>query len=103
MGVWVCAIKIGYFFSFQDYLVKFGYLVRKDPRNGQIMSQADLVQSIRSLQRFAGLNETGKLDAATIALMGKSRCGVPDKSPADKAKRKRRYTLHGTYWRKKVF
>ncbi|KAK3726615.1 hypothetical protein QZH41_010980 [Actinostola sp. cb2023] len=33
--------------------------------------------------------------------MGTPRCGMPDKSPADKARRKRRYTLHGTYWRKK--
>lgn len=66
------------------------------------MSQADLVQSIRSLQRFAGLNETGSLDAATITLMGTPRCGMADKSPADKARRKRRYTLHGTYWRKRV-
>ncbi|KAK3727483.1 hypothetical protein QZH41_006424 [Actinostola sp. cb2023] len=85
----------------QDYLTKFGYLVRKDPRQGQIMSQADLVQSICSLQQFAGINETCKLDQATISLMGTPRCGMPDKSPADKARRKRRYTLHGTYWRKK--
>ena len=67
------------------------------------MSQADLVQSICSLQRFAGINETCKLDQATISLMGTPRCGMPDKSPADKARRKRRYTLHGTYWRKKVW
>lgn len=67
------------------------------------MSQEDLAQSLRSLQRFAGLNETGVLDAATIKLMGQSRCGVPDVGgSADKARRKRRYVLQGTRWKKKV-
>lgn len=66
------------------------------------MSQEDLVQSLRRLQRFAGLNETGILDAATIKLMGQSRCGMPDVGASDSAKRRRRYVLQGTSWKKKV-
>lgn len=66
------------------------------------MSQEDLVQSLRRLQRFAGLNETGILDAATIKLMGQSRCGMPDVGSSDSAKRRRRYVLQGTSWKKKV-
>lgn len=61
-----------------------------------------MAQSLRSLQRFAGLNETGLLDAATIRLMAQPRCGMPDLSPADKARRRRRYVLQGTLWKKKV-
>ena len=54
------------------------------------------------LQRYAGLRETGQFDAATIAMMGKSRCGVADFGKADNARRKKRFTLQGTYWKKKV-
>lgn len=56
------------------------------------------------LQRYANLPETGRMDAATIALMGKSRCGVADYGNynSDNTRRKKRYTLQGTYWKKRV-
>lgn len=54
------------------------------------------------LQRYAGLPETGQLDAETIKLMGQSRCGVADFGKTDNTRRKRRYTLQGTYWKKRV-
>ncbi|EDO48606.1 predicted protein, partial [Nematostella vectensis] len=82
------------------FLTKYGYLVPKDPRQGHLRTREELTKAIRMLQRFAGLNETGVMDAATIAQMGKSRCGMPDFSPADKARRKKRYQLHGTFWKK---
>ena len=52
---------------------------------------------------MAGKPETGKVDdPAVLALIEKPRCGVPDTGPADKAKRKRRYTAQGSKWNKKV-
>lgn len=54
------------------------------------------------LQRFAGLPETGQLDEATLKQMSQSRCGVADFGKTDNMRRKKRYTLQGTYWKKKV-
>ena len=51
------------------------------------------------MQHFFRLPETGKLDKATINLMAKPRCGVPDVIPGDQeTRRKRRYALHGSRW-----
>lgn len=86
-----------------DYLTKFGYLMNDDPRTGKLRTRQDLEKSIKMLQRYANLPETGRMDAATIALMGKSRCGVADYGNynSDNTRRKKRYTLQGTYWKKK--
>jgi len=61
-----------------------------------------LEKAIKMLQRFAGLPETGQLDQATLDQMSKSRCGVADFGKTDNMRRKKRYTLQGTYWKKKV-
>lgn len=74
-----------------------------DPRTGNLRTQQDLEKSIKMLQRYAGLPETGQMDAATIKLMGESRCGVADFGKSDATKRrKKRYTLQGTTWKKNV-
>lgn len=83
-------------------MTRYGYLVNSDPRTGKLRTKQDLEKSIKMLQRYAGLPETGQFDAATIALIGKSRCGVADFGKGDSAKRKKRFTLQGTYWKKKV-
>lgn len=85
-----------------DFLTKFGYLMNDDPRTGTLRSQADLEKAIKMLQRYANLPETGKMDAATIAQMGKSRCGVADYGNynSDNTRRKKRYTLQGSSWKK---
>lgn len=73
-----------------------------DPRTGKLRSQQDLEKSIKMLQRYGGLPETGNLDAATIKLMGESRCGVSDFGKTDNTRRKKRYTLQGSRWKKHV-
>lgn len=75
-----------------------------DPRTWKLRTRQDLEKSIKMLQRYANLPETGRMDAATIALMGKSRCGVADYGNynSDNTRRKKRYTLQGTYWKKRV-
>lgn len=84
-----------------DWLTRYGYLVNSDPRTGNLRTQQDLEKSIKMLQRYAGIPETGQLDAATIKLMGTSRCGVADFGKADNTRRRKRYTLQGTYWKKR--
>ena len=77
-------------------------MVTDDPRTGKLRSQQDLQKSIKMLQRYGGLPETGNLDAATIKLMGESRCGVSDFGKTDNNRRRKRYTLQGTRWKKQV-
>ena len=52
---------------------------------------------------FLGIPETGIVDEATTKLMQTPRCGVKDVTGRlSGVKRKRRYTLQGTRWMKKV-
>lgn len=52
---------------------------------------------------MGGKPETGKLDDPDLlALIDQPRCGMPDVGPSDNARRKRRYTLQGSRWHKKV-
>uniref|UniRef100_A0A672T9T7 Matrix metallopeptidase 25a n=1 Tax=Sinocyclocheilus grahami TaxID=75366 RepID=A0A672T9T7_SINGR len=59
------------------------------------------------MQRFAGIKETGKLDHATLELMARPRCSLPDTVSSEdllkgkrrgKEKLKRRYTLPRLSW-----
>lgn len=57
------------------YLTAYGYLKRPDPRALSLDSIGD---ALRSLQRNAGLRPTGIIDADTLALFARPRCGMPD-------------------------
>lgn len=84
-----------------DYLIKYGYLKQPDHRIGNALSMKDLRVAIKKLQRIAGLKETGDIsDLKTLAMVKKPRCGVQDFGPSDIARRKKRYALEGSYWRK---
>ena len=87
----------------QDYLIKYGYLKQPDHRIGNALSMEELQAAIKKLQRIAGLKETGDIsDRKTLAMVKKPRCGVQDFGPSDIARRKKRYALEGSYWRKTV-
>ena len=83
-----------------DFLQRFGYYQAPDPRVGKIASEADLSTSIKKLQRFGNIPETGVMDEQTKELLQTPRCGLPDFGPSDNAKRKRRFTLQGSTWKK---
>jgi len=59
----------------QNYLTNYGYI---SPGKGaaELMSWRE---ALVDMQSFFGLNETGELDAATLSLMEKPRCGNHDK------------------------
>ena len=77
-------------------------MVSPDSRSGKLRTKEDYVAGIKQLQRYAGLKETGQLDADTLALIKTDRCGVADFSQSDNTKRRKRYTLQGSSWKKKV-
>ncbi|XP_057296926.1 matrix metalloproteinase-24-like [Hydractinia symbiolongicarpus] len=76
------------------YLLKYGYL--------DTFSVGDevLKASIKRLQYFANLKQTGVLDAATQKQMTIPRCAHSD--PKIKITRARRYVHQGTRWRKSL-
>lgn len=60
---------------FQSYLKRFGYMnVLK--RSG--FASMSTPKALMRMQRQMGLEETGRLDKATITAMKRPRCGVPD-------------------------
>jgi len=63
---------------FQSYLTKFGYLPRSDLETGALRSEEELHRAIRHFQRIAGVSQTGRLDADTLTVMKRPRCGMAD-------------------------
>uniref|UniRef100_A0A667WS13 Matrix metallopeptidase 17b n=1 Tax=Myripristis murdjan TaxID=586833 RepID=A0A667WS13_9TELE len=62
----------------KDWLMRYGYLPTSDPSTGQLQAWTAVTHAIRSMQRFAGLKETGVVDEETMALMKTPRCSLPD-------------------------
>uniref|UniRef100_G3U697 Matrix metallopeptidase 17 n=1 Tax=Loxodonta africana TaxID=9785 RepID=G3U697_LOXAF len=83
-----------------EWLSRFGYLPRSDPTTGQLQTQEELSKAITAMQQFGGLEATGVLDEATLALMKTPRCSLPD-LPATAAVRQRRQAPTPTKWNKR--
>lgn len=62
----------------QDYLEKFYQLPRNRFQSERKNSTSVIMERLREMQRFFGLNETGKPNQETLEMMQKPRCGVPD-------------------------
>ncbi|KAL1779970.1 matrix metalloproteinase-25 [Sigmodon hispidus] len=86
-----------------DWLTRYGYLPPADPSQAQLQSLSKLRDAIKTMQRFAGLPETGEMDSLTTATMRKPRCSLPDiLGAAGLVRRRRRYTLSGSTWKKRT-
>ncbi|XP_038610237.1 matrix metalloproteinase-25 [Tachyglossus aculeatus] len=86
-----------------DWLTRYGYLPAPDPTQAQLQSQVLLRDAIQTMQRFAGLKETGFMDQQTMAMMRKPRCSLPDLVGAAGLvrRRRRRYALSGSMWNRR--
>ncbi|XP_071314320.1 matrix metalloproteinase-17b isoform X2 [Trachinotus anak] len=69
----------------EDWLMKYGYLPPSDPSTGQMQAWTAVTNAVRSMQRFAGLRETGVVDEETMALMNSPRCSLPDQEEPSKS------------------
>ena len=64
--------------NLEDYLTNFGYLPQSYLETGAMRTEQQLIDAVKNLQFFAGINVTGAIDQDTIDVMKKPRCGVPD-------------------------
>ncbi|KAM3830718.1 matrix metalloproteinase-17-like [Vipera latastei] len=64
-----------------EWLIHYGYLLPADPATGQRQTWEDMTTALRTMQRFAGIAETGILDDATLSLIRMPRCALPDIIP----------------------
>ncbi|XP_050957768.1 matrix metalloproteinase-25 [Labeo rohita] len=92
-----------------DWLIRYGYLPSPDSLIGRLQTREGIEEAVRKMQRFAGIEETGKLDRDTLELMARPRCSLPDTISSEdllkgkrkgKGKMKRRYTLPRLSWDK---
>ncbi|XP_019743873.1 matrix metalloproteinase-15 [Hippocampus comes] len=88
-------------FNAEAWLRQFGYLSQASRQMSTMQSAQILSQAISDMQRFYGLEVTGKSDAATVTAMRRPRCGLPDKkAELDDGTRRRRYAVTGQRWDK---
>ncbi|XP_043942611.1 matrix metalloproteinase-17-like [Protopterus annectens] len=87
-----------------DWLTRYGYLPAPDPLTGRLQTQEGLISAIKTMQRFAGLKETGVLDKTTLEMMQKPRCSLPDIIGTAEwmRRRRKRYAHTGIAWKKKT-
>ncbi|XP_076969248.1 neutrophil collagenase [Tamandua tetradactyla] len=62
----------------QNYLEKFYQLPKTQYLSERKKSTSMIVEKLKEMQQFFGLNVTGKPNAETLEMMEKPRCGVPD-------------------------
>ncbi|KAM3821220.1 matrix metalloproteinase-25 [Vipera latastei] len=87
-----------------EWLMRYGYLPPPDPRAATLQSQEELSVAVKTMQRFAGLPATGKLDHETLKMMNRPRCSLPDfigtSELMRRRRRKKRYALSENTWKK---
>ncbi|KAK4875222.1 hypothetical protein RN001_011644 [Aquatica leii] len=80
-----------------EFMKRYGYL--EDTPNSEALYTEDAIRDvIKNVQKFGGIDETGIIDNATLALMKSPRCGVPD---ILRNSRSKRYALGSKGWRKR--
>ncbi|XP_063921209.1 72 kDa type IV collagenase-like [Zophobas morio] len=82
-----------------DFLKKFGYIEEDDANSGALYTETGISETLKIVQRYGAIEETGVLDNATLHLMSSPRCGVRD---IVKPKRGKRYVLGSEGWDKRT-
>ncbi|XP_033114666.1 hatching enzyme-like [Anneissia japonica] len=65
-------------YGLRTFLEKYGYI---EPQLGGDFFYQNISEAIQSLQQFANIPVTGRLDDQTLALLDAPRCGLPDVLP----------------------
>ena len=93
---WDGRAGLGFLTPAQVYLMKYGYLDTStaSQKSAPLLSEEGLRNYIEEFQAFANLTVTGELDAETVEMMGRPRCGVKD-VVGHGSKREKRYALQG--------
>lgn len=77
--------------------MKYGYIdlgSRDSQKSSPLISSSGLKTYIEEFQAFANLTVTGKLNAETVEMMKRPRCGVKDVE-SHASTREKRYALQG--------
>lgn len=89
----------------EKYLMEFGYLPKSNSETGNLRAEEQLRDAIRTLQKYANIPISGKVDERTRMLLKASRCGVPDFDTVDfkahsrhRNSRSKRYVIQGQKW-----
>lgn len=77
--------------------MRFGYLPQSDKETGNLRTEDQLRDAIRTLQAYGHIPVTGEIDVETEELLRKPRCAVAD-VPEPGWLRVKRYTLQGGKW-----
>ncbi|KAA0705662.1 Matrix metalloproteinase-25 [Triplophysa tibetana] len=91
-----------------DWLIRYGYLPSPESSIGRLQTKEVIEESLRKMQGFAGIEQTGKLDQPTLELMARPRCSLPDFVSSEELVKEKtrdggnmgRYTLTGLSWDK---
>ncbi|XP_067916293.1 matrix metalloproteinase-17-like [Heterodontus francisci] len=71
------------------WLTRYGYLPPQDTVTGKLQTWDTVINAIRSMQRFGGIEVTGAVDEATLNLTQTPRCSIPDVFPVQSGRRRR--------------
>lgn len=80
--------------------MNFGYLPFSNSETGNLRTEEQLTEAIKTLQQFGNIPVTGVIDQATNDLLRAPRCGLPDwpMTYSQTQHRKKRFTLQGQTW-----
>lgn len=85
--------------------MEFGYLPKSSVETGNLRTEDQLRDAIRSLQKYANIPESGRIDERTRMLLKAPRCGVPDFDTSDfrarnwhRSSRSKRFVIQGQKW-----
>lgn len=83
----------------------FGYLPKSNAETGNLRTEEQLRDAIRSLQKYGNIPVTGKIDQRTKMLLQAPRCANPDFDTSDfkahsrhRNSRFKRYVIQGQKW-----